>query len=111
MKHRIITISREFGSGGRTIGKMTAKELNIPCYDKELIQQIAEESGFAESYVRDTEETAPKGFFNSALSPRAFGPTQVKPGIAPGFIVTVYSSGFVPSVFFSNVFPSGPDYI
>lgn len=76
MKHRIITISREFGSGGRTIGKMTAKELNIPCYDKALIQQIAEESGFAESYVRDTEETAPKVFFNSALSPRAFGPTN-----------------------------------
>lgn len=33
MKNRIITISREFGSGGRTIGKKTAEELSIPCYD------------------------------------------------------------------------------
>lgn len=45
MRNRIITISREFGSGGRTIGKKLAEELNIPCYDRELIQQIAKESG------------------------------------------------------------------
>ena len=37
MKNRVITISREFGSGGRTIGKKVAEALNIPCYDKELI--------------------------------------------------------------------------
>ena len=46
MKNRIITISREFGSGGRTIGKKVAEELNIPCYDSELIHKIAVESGF-----------------------------------------------------------------
>lgn len=34
---KIITISREFGSGGRTIGKEVAKKLKIPCYDKELL--------------------------------------------------------------------------
>ena len=49
MKHKIITISREFGSGGRTIGKMTADRLGIPCYGSELIQKIAQESGFAET--------------------------------------------------------------
>ena len=38
---KIITISREFGSGGRTIGKEVARELGIPCYDKELIEKIA----------------------------------------------------------------------
>ena len=38
MKHRIIAISREFGSGGRTIRKTVAKQLGIPCYDRELIQ-------------------------------------------------------------------------
>ena len=48
MKNRIITISREFGSGGRTIGKKTAEKLGIPCYDAELIQKIAQESGFTE---------------------------------------------------------------
>lgn len=49
MKNRIVTISREFGSGGRTIGKKVAEKLGIPCYDSELIQKIAEESGFAEN--------------------------------------------------------------
>lgn len=44
MKHRVITISREFGSGGRTIGKKVAETLQIPCYDSELIQKIAQES-------------------------------------------------------------------
>lgn len=43
----MITISREFGSGGRTIGKMVAEKLGIPCYDADLINKIAEESGLA----------------------------------------------------------------
>ncbi|MBQ1531330.1 MAG: cytidylate kinase family protein, partial [Solobacterium sp.] len=47
MGNRIITISRQFGSGGRTIGQEVANRLGIPCYDKELITNIAEESGFA----------------------------------------------------------------
>ena len=49
MKHRIITISREFGSGGSTIGKKVAEALGISCYDNELIQKIAAESGFNEN--------------------------------------------------------------
>ena len=49
MEKRIITISREFGSGGRTIGKLVAEHLGIQCYDAELIQKLAAESGFGES--------------------------------------------------------------
>lgn len=45
--NRVITISRQFGSGGRTIGKELAEKLGIPCYDKELIEKIAEETGYA----------------------------------------------------------------
>lgn len=56
---RIITISREFGSGGRTIGKMVADRLGLKYYDKELVQAIAEESGFDESYVEEAGEHAP----------------------------------------------------
>ena len=41
----VITISREFGSGGRTIGKKVAEVLGIPCYDQEIIEKLAEESG------------------------------------------------------------------
>ena len=73
MKNKIITISREFGSGGRTIGKKVAQALGIPCYDNELIQQIALESGFNEEYIKDAGEYAPGGVLTSALSHRAFG--------------------------------------
>lgn len=70
MKNRIITISREFGSGGRTIGKRTAEALGIPCYDRELIQKLAAKSGFSEVYIEDTGESAPGGFLASAFSHR-----------------------------------------
>ena len=67
--NRIITISRQFGSGGRTIGKEVAKELGIPCYDKELIEKIAEETGYASEYIMEEAEYAPNtsGFAYSFL--------------------------------------------
>ena len=43
--NKIITVSREFGSGGRTIAKMAAEKLQIPVYDSELLAQIAQKSG------------------------------------------------------------------
>lgn len=76
MKNRIITISREFGSGGRTIGKKVADELGIPCCDNELLQKIAEESGFSENYIKDTGEYAPGGLLASAFSHRGSGPNN-----------------------------------
>ena len=75
MKNRVVTISREFGSGGRTIGRRLAEELGIPCYDAELIQKLAQESGFSESYIRDAGEYAPGGYL-SLLSNRAFALTN-----------------------------------
>ena len=73
MKNRVITISREFGSGCRTIGKKVAEALGIPCYDRELLQKIAEESGFNPQYIEDAGEYAAGGFLSSALSSRACG--------------------------------------
>ena len=58
MKHRIITIGRQFGSGGRTIGREVAEKLGIPCYDHELIEKLAEESGLSKDYIRDESEYA-----------------------------------------------------
>lgn len=73
MKKRIITISREFGSGGRTIGKMAADQLQIPCYDQELIEQISKESGFVQEYVAEKAEDSPHtGWFANAFSDRGF---------------------------------------
>ena len=59
MDTKIITISREFGSGGRTIGREVAERLGIPFYDKELVEQIALESGFAPTFVEEHGEHAP----------------------------------------------------
>ena len=59
MEKKIITISREFGSGGRTIGRMVAEMLGIPFYDKELVEQVALESGFAPKLVEEHGEHAP----------------------------------------------------
>ena len=56
MSKRVITISREFGSGGRAIGKMVADKLGIKSYDRELIQLVAKESGFALDFVEETGE-------------------------------------------------------
>lgn len=59
MEKRIITISREFGSGGRTVGHLVAEKLGIPFYDKELIDHIALESGFSPKYIEEHGEHAP----------------------------------------------------
>ena len=76
MKSRVITISREFGSGGRTIGKKAAEKLGIPYYDAEIIQEMAKESGFAPDYVKEAGEYAPGSFLSAAFSNRMFGPTN-----------------------------------
>ena len=67
MKNRIITISREFGSGGRTVGKLTAQKLNIPCYDEELIDQLVTQSGFTQEYVKEYAEYFSQGIINAFL--------------------------------------------
>lgn len=76
MANRILTISREFGSGGRTIGKMVAEELGIPCFDNELLEKIATESGFDAGYIQEAGEYAPGGFLSSAFSHPNSGPNN-----------------------------------
>ena len=56
MKKKIVTISRQYGSGGRYIGENLAKALGVPCYDEKLIDMVAKESGFAESFVAEKGE-------------------------------------------------------
>ena len=79
MEKKIITISREFGSGGRSVGRMVAEKLGIPFYDKELVDQVALESGFAPKFVEEHGEHAPgKSLFSYAFAP------QGVPGIMNG---------------------------
>lgn len=56
METRIITISREFGSGGHTIGKAVAEKLGIAFYDQELLEHIAEETGFSHEFIESAAE-------------------------------------------------------
>ena len=79
MEKKIITISREFGSGGRTIGRLVAEKLSIPFYDKELVEHIALESGFAPNYIEEHGEHSPgKSIFSYAFA------NQSVPGIMNG---------------------------
>lgn len=79
MKKNIITISRQFGSGGRTVGRLVAEKLGIPFYDKELVDQIALESGFAPKFVEEHGEHAPgKSRFSYAFA------AQGIPGVMNG---------------------------
>ena len=71
MAKRIITISREFGSGGRFIGEEVARKLGISYYDKNIISQIAEKSGLSLEYIQENAELSPKkGLFAYALAGR-----------------------------------------
>lgn len=79
MEKKIITISREFGSGGRSIGRKVAEKLGVPFYDKELVEQVALESGFAPKFVEENGEHSP----SSSLFSYAFAPPGV-PGIMNG---------------------------
>lgn len=56
MKHFVITISREYGSGGRLIGQALAERLGIDFYDKEIINMLMEESGFTRETVEEWQE-------------------------------------------------------
>ena len=56
MKKRIITISREFGRGGHSIGKIVAETLGIGFYDQELLEKIAEETGFSKEFIVEAAE-------------------------------------------------------
>ena len=59
--NKIITVSRQFGSGGRTIGKLTAERLGIPCYDHEFIEEVAKSCGFAKEYIEAHGEYSDSG--------------------------------------------------
>ena len=69
MKKNIITISRQFGSGGRTVGRQLAERLNIPFYDRELVKQVAEETGFDTKFIEENGEfSSSKSIFSFAVS-------------------------------------------
>lgn len=63
MSRKIITISREFGSGGRYIGENLARKLGWKYYDKDIISELANQTGLAEEFIEHASELSPKGIF------------------------------------------------
>ena len=63
--NKIITVSRQFGSGGRTIAREVARRLNIPCYDHELIEKVQKDSGFTKEFINENGESSPTGILTT----------------------------------------------
>lgn len=82
MKKRVITISREFGSGGHGIGKTVAETLGIAFYDQKLLEKIAEETGFSKEFIEEAAEdsTAKNSLlFNLVMNRSLHGRTEPSP--------------------------------
>ena len=67
---RIITISREFGSGGRELGKLLADYLGVPCYDHEIIDMVAQQHGLDKNYVAHVSEKDIRTFYPGTIGHR-----------------------------------------
>ena len=65
MEKYVIAISREYGSGGRHIGELLAKELGVPFYDKEIIHMSAEKSGMSAGFIEKSDESIPNAFLHN----------------------------------------------
>lgn len=70
----IVTIGRQFGSGGREIGEKVAEHFGIKCYDKELLSRAAKESGFCEEMIQNHDERPTNSFlYNLVMDTYSFG--------------------------------------
>ena len=67
----IITISREFGSGGRELGKRLAEALGVPCYDYQIIEMVAEKQGLDKEYVENASERDIRAFYPTTIGVRS----------------------------------------
>ncbi|MCD8157610.1 MAG: cytidylate kinase-like family protein [Clostridiales bacterium] len=70
---QVITISRELGSGGRTIGKMVANRMGIPYYDRELIDEAAKVSGLSVKYIEKNEQKITNSFLYNLVMGSTYG--------------------------------------
>ena len=73
---KYITISREYGSGGRLIGKMVAEQLGYAFYDREIIDMAAEESGLSAEFIKKTEQNLSSGWLYNLLLGTSYAGTS-----------------------------------
>lgn len=67
MKKTILTIERQYGSGGSIIGKLAAEKLGIPCYNRQILNMASERCGISPEYLESAEESVPTSFLYSLL--------------------------------------------
>ena len=67
MSNRIITIDREYASGGREVGQKVAEALGIPFYNREILEMASERCGVSVDYLASAEEAAPKSFLYTLM--------------------------------------------
>ncbi|MFV0529702.1 MAG: AAA family ATPase [Lachnospiraceae bacterium] len=78
MTHVVITIARQYGSGGKTIGEMLAKELDIPCYNREILRMASEESGISEQLFGQIDEKLNVGILHKLVK-KAYDGELIQP--------------------------------
>lgn len=82
MGNLIVTIGREFGSAGKNVGLSLSEHLNVPCYDKELLERAAKESEFCEEIFEHHDEKPTNSFLYSlVMDSHALGTYQTAPGL------------------------------
>ncbi len=84
MEHIVVTIARQYGSGGKTVGKMLAKEMGIPWYSRDILKMASEESGISEQLFMQFDEKLKSSFFK-----------RISPDIYTGELISPESSDFV----------------
>lgn len=84
MEHVVVTIARQYGSGGKTVGKMLAKEMGIPWYSRDILKMASEESGINEQLFMQFDEKLKNSFFK-----------RISPDVYTGELIPPESSDFV----------------
>lgn len=86
MSHTVITIARQYGSGGKTVGKMLAEDLGIHFYDREIIRLASDESGISEQLFGAADE-APKSGILGRIAKKVYT-GEVLPPDSDDFVST-----------------------
>lgn len=103
MSNYVISISREFGSGGRLIGKRLAARLGIPCYDRTIIQRTAEKSGLSPDFIARAEERS-RSRFHLSVTPAGVG----SPAIAHQDVPVSHQAFFAQAEVIRELADEGP---
>lgn len=95
-EHVVVTIAREFGSGGHMLGEMLASKLGVKLYDREFIKMAAKSSGINEDYIKRNEQTIPSFWLKCILS-QGYG-TQAGRGLSDADVLFLAESKIVQQI-------------